>query len=70
MNWRLRFLTLRRDGFRCKACGRSPANEPGVELEVDHVVAWSEGGETVLENLQSLCQRCNGGKSNLPFIET
>lgn len=66
-NWRLRFLTLRRDGFRCKACGRSPANEPGVELEVDHVIPWSDGGETLLENLQSLCEKCNGGKSDLPF---
>jgi hypothetical protein len=70
LNWRLRFLTLRRDGFRCRACGRSPANEAGVELEVDHVLAWSEGGETILENLQSLCQQCNGGKSNLPFRAT
>ena len=68
VNWRLRFLTLRRDGFRCRTCGRSPANEPGVELEVDHVVPWSDGGETELKNLQSLCQKCNGGKSNLPFI--
>jgi hypothetical protein len=65
VNWRLRFLVLRRDGFRCKACGRSPANEAGVELEVDHVVPWSDGGETVLANLQSLCEKCNGGKSNL-----
>ncbi len=67
VNWRLRFLTLRRDGFRCNACGRSPATELGVELEVDHVIPWSDFGETVLENLQSLCEKCNGGKSNLPF---
>lgn len=67
VNWRLRFLVLRRDGFRCKACGRSPANEPGCELEVDHVLAWEKGGETILDNLQSLCEKCNGGKSNLAF---
>jgi hypothetical protein len=66
-NWRLRFLTLRRDGFRCTACGRSPANDPGVELEVDHIIPWSSGGESILENLQSLCKECNVGKSNLPF---
>lgn len=65
VNWRLRFLVFRRDGFKCRACGRSPANEPGCELEVDHVHPWSRGGETILDNLQSLCNKCNGGKSNL-----
>ena len=40
---------------------------PGVELKVDHVVPWSDGGETVLDNLQLLCQKCNGGKSNLDW---
>jgi hypothetical protein len=67
VNWRLRFLVLRRDGFKCKACGRSPANEPRCELEVDHILSWSRGGETTLDNLQSLCEKCNGGKSNLAF---
>ncbi len=67
--WRLCFLTVRRDGHRCKSCGRSPATEPGVVLEVDHIKPWSQGGETVLENLQTLCRMCNGGKSNLPFEE-
>ena len=41
----------------------SPAKDPGVELHVDHIFPWSKGGETVLENLQTLCSRCNGGKS-------
>lgn len=67
IGWRLRFLTLRRDGFRCRACGKSPANTAGVELVVDHVLAWSNGGETVLENLQTLCVECNGGKSSLEW---
>jgi len=61
---RLRFRVLRRDSFTCCACGRSPAREIGVTLEADHVLAWSRGGETTLENLQTLCDRCNSGKSN------
>jgi len=69
IGWRLRFLTFRRDGYRCRACGRSPAKELGVELEVDHIVPWSDGGETILENLQLLCRKCNGGKSNLDWEE-
>jgi 5-methylcytosine-specific restriction endonuclease McrA len=35
-----------------------------VSLEVDHIKAWSEGGETELENLQTLCSRCSTGKGN------
>jgi hypothetical protein len=62
---RLRFLVIRRDRFTCKFCGRSPVTVPGLELEVDHIVAWSEGGSTTLENLQTLCLPCNSGKSNL-----
>jgi len=66
VNWRLRFIAMRRDNFACKACGRSPAHVPGTVLHVDHVVAWANGGVTVLEKLQTLCDQCNIGKSNLP----
>lgn len=63
---RLRWKVLQRDRFTCCGCGASPALNPGVELHVDHKTAWSEGGETVLENLQTLCSTCNLGKSCLP----
>ena len=62
---RLRFQVLQRDNFTCRSCGRSPATEIGVILEVDHIFAWSRGGETFLANLQTLCDRCNSGKSDL-----
>jgi 5-methylcytosine-specific restriction endonuclease McrA len=65
INWRLRFLVMRRDNFKCKMCGISPAMKPGTILVVDHIKAWSEGGETVMENLQTSCEKCNIGKSNL-----
>lgn len=67
---RLRFLVMRRDNFSCHSCGRSPAKEPGVVLHIDHIKAWSEGGETVFENLQTLCERCNLGKGKLSFNES
>lgn len=60
----LRFKVLRRDQFRCKLCGRSPATELGCELHVDHIVPFSKGGKTTFENLQALCSHCNVGKSN------
>lgn len=62
VGWRLRYVVLCRDHFACRACGRSPATHPGVALQVDHVVPWSRGGETVQSNLQTLCEQCNGGK--------
>jgi HNH endonuclease/Homing endonuclease associated repeat len=60
----LRFNVFKRDQFRCKLCGRSPATELGCELHADHVVPFSKGGKTTLENLQALCSHCNVGKSN------
>jgi hypothetical protein len=68
-NLRLKFLVMRRDGFRCQQYGRSPATHPGVELHVDHKLAWSAGGETEIGNLRTLCADCNLGKSNLAASE-
>jgi hypothetical protein len=62
---RLRWKVLQRDHFSCCKCGASPAVKLGTELEVDHIISWSKGGETALGNLQTLCSMCNGGKSNL-----
>jgi len=60
----LRFRVLQRDHFRCCLDGRSPATELGCILHVDHIVPFSKGGKTTLENLQTLCSQCNFGKSN------
>jgi len=67
INWRLRFVVMRRDNFKCRICGRTPATDPSVTLDVDHIKAWSKGGPTILENLQTLCTKCNIGKSDLEF---
>jgi 5-methylcytosine-specific restriction endonuclease McrA len=63
INWRLRALVLMRDGAYCRLCGATPHD--GAKLDVDHVVPWTKGGETVIENLQILCNVCNIGKSNV-----
>jgi hypothetical protein len=52
-----RFVVLKRDGYCCRICHKA-----GGELEVDHVVPVSLGGSDLLENLQTLCKRCNRGK--------
>ena len=61
---KLRYQVLKRDNFKCCACGASPAKDPSVELHIDHIIPWSKGGETVFENLQTLCSKCNIGKSD------
>jgi hypothetical protein len=61
---RLRFQVMRLDRFRCRNCGAAPAVTPGVLLHVDHIVPWSSGGPTTLNNLQTLCQNCNLGKAD------
>jgi hypothetical protein len=61
---RMRFRVLMRDGFSCQSCGKSPSQERGVELHVDHILPWSKGGETLEENLQTKCSKCNLGKGN------
>lgn len=57
---KLRFQILHRDGFRCKACGRSV--DDGVKLVIDHIVPVNWGGKTEEANLQVLCEECNAGK--------
>ena len=65
INLRLRWIVLKRDNFSCKKCGRSPAKDPTIILHVDHVTPWSKEGEPVVENLETLCEQCNLGKSNI-----
>lgn len=68
INYRLRFLVMRRDNFKCRITGRSPATDLNVILEVDHIVPWEGGGETVFEK-QTLAKDINIGKSNLGMTE-
>jgi 5-methylcytosine-specific restriction endonuclease McrA len=52
---------LRRDGYRCRACGRRLRAR---ELEVDHVRELVRGGKPLdPENLQSLCRPCHRAKT-------
>lgn len=66
--WRLRYLVMQRDNFTCQFCGASPAKDPAVKLHIDHIKPWSKGGETLLPNLQTLCEQCNIGKSDLASV--
>ena len=67
---------LIRDHFTCQACGAKPAiitpyprpiERPNLgALHIDHVVPFSRGGATTIDNLQVLCVSCNLTKGNQP----
>ena len=60
----LRYDVLKRDYFKCVHCGDNPAVNPKCRLHVDHRKPFSQGGETVKQNLRTLCSSCNQGKSD------
>ena len=62
MNDYIRYNVLKRDNFSCQICGITAKD--GAKLQVDHIIPASKGGKTVMSNLQTLCERCNIGKSN------
>jgi hypothetical protein len=57
------WAVLARDQWTCCSCGRSSRRD-GVVLNVDHIIPRSLGGTNAMDNLQTLCRKCNQGKSN------
>lgn len=62
-----RMRVLKRDSFRCRVCGRRPADYVDVELHVHHIRPWAEGGVSHEENLITLCHTCHNGLD--PYYE-
>ena len=55
---RRRIEVFKRDGYKCVIC-QSPRN-----IECDHIVNRSQGGDSSMENLQTLCHICHEKKTN------
>lgn len=57
-----------RDNFTCQVCGLHPIREdkpwlPNIsQLECDHIIPIAKGGKTEMDNLQTLCWKCNRRK--------
>jgi hypothetical protein len=58
---KLRMSVIQRDEYRCRACGRSPADYVDVELHVHHIIPWGIGGITEEKNLITICKTCHDG---------
>lgn len=56
----LRFDVFKRDLYRCQICGETAKD--GLKLEVDHKIPVVKGGLNELDNLWTLCFKCNRGK--------
>lgn len=61
---KVRQQIFKRDGYKCLQCGTTE------KLEADHIKPREKGGESTLENGQTLCRSCNASKSNKISDET
>ena len=55
-----RLDVFERDDYRCQMCGRTV--DDGIKLHIDHIVPFSKGGSSEMDNLQVLCHECNLAK--------
>jgi hypothetical protein len=55
----IRLKVLARDNYTCYWCGR-----PGDTI--DHVIPWSKGGRTTMDNCICACSECNGARGDMP----
>jgi hypothetical protein len=54
-----RRIIFRRDKGVCKMCGKVCGWD---DFQADHIIPWSKGGQTEIENGQVLCPECNASK--------
>ena len=54
-------LVYVRQNEKCNICKKHFDYE---QMEGDHIIPWSENGQTTLDNCQMLCKECNRKKSN------
>lgn len=62
INNSIRYDVMKRDNFKCNYCGKSPATDSNVELQIDHITPITNGGDNHMDNLKTICKDCNIGK--------
>ena len=58
----VRNMIFERDNYKCKICSSKE------NLVIDHITPFSKGGVTEINNLQTLCKKCNKEKGNKIMI--
>ena len=53
-----------RDGFMCAYCGTDLRGVTAHEIQLDHLIPRSEGGNNTNENLVTACRACNASRGN------
>lgn len=61
-------IILKRDDYKCVQCGMG--KREGAVLHIDHIKSRDDGGESTIDNGQTLCSRCNFLKKNLKQTES
>lgn len=75
-NKKHRYIIYKKCNYTCMLCGlifKIPDNwdtlsciwDYGMPLEIDHIYPLSKGGLDIIENKQTLCQKCNNKKSDI-----
>lgn len=57
----IRQAVMERDGLTCGLCGGDVVLE---DVHIDHILPWSRGGSSELDNLQVAHSACNIAKGN------
>lgn len=60
----MRETIIRRDSGVCVYCGRRCGSPGRRELELDHVIPYTDGGPTTPKNLVVACRSCNRSKGS------
>ena len=72
----LRAEVFRLDGYTCVYCGRKEGDRSLTEspndalMGCDHVIPFSKGGPTTVDNLVCCCNKCNMQKGNRGLVES
>lgn len=48
-----------RDRYTCLCCGKTKTQDTRARFEVDHIIPFKFGGQTSIDNSQTLCSICN-----------
>ena len=65
INNQIRYEVYSRDRFTCVRCGAKGQRAGGKAiLHVDHIIPVKLGGSNFMDNLQTLCNKCNLKKSD------